>query len=209
MNTSIESYFTDGCGRCALGGTPDCKVRKWPQELKALRHIVLSCGLTEEVKWGVPCYTYQKNNVLIVSAFKDNCTLSFFKGSLLSDTDNILIKPGEESQAARLIRFTHVKQIAELEDVLRAYIFEAIEVEKAGLKVKFKSTEEYAVPEEFQRRLDADAALKKAFKALTPGRQRGYLIHFTQAKQTKTREARIDKCIPMIMRGIGMGDGMR
>jgi uncharacterized protein YdeI (YjbR/CyaY-like superfamily) len=209
MNTSIEDYFTDGCGRCPLGGTPGCKVRTWSGELRALRNIVLSCGLTEEVKWGVPCYTFQKNNILIIGAFKENCTLSFFKGALLSDTENILQKPGEESQAGRVIRFTSVKQIATLETTLRAYIFEAVEVEKAGLKVKYKSTSEYAVPEEFQRRLDADKALKKAFEALTPGRQRGFLLHFSQAKQVKTREARIDKCIPMIMRGIGMGDNYR
>ena len=135
MNTKVDNYFTDGCGRCPLGGTPQCKVNNWTEELNQLRRIVLECGLTEESKWGVPCYTFQKKNIAIVSAFKEYCALSFFKGVLLNDTNNLLDKPGENSQSARLIKFTNTKQIIEQEPILKAYIFEAVEVEKAGLKL--------------------------------------------------------------------------
>lgn len=213
MNTNVGTYFTDGCGRCSLGGTPKCKVNNWKEELKLLRRIVLDCGLNEESKWGVPCYTFQtgfkgkkESNILIVAAFKEYCSLSFFKGALLSDANGILYQPGENTQAARQIKFTNVKDIAELEPVLKAYIFEAIEVEKAGLKVPLKKTAEYNVPEEFQTRLDEIPILKSAFEALTPGRQKAYLLHFSQAKQSQTRASRIEKCIPQILIGKGLND---
>lgn len=205
MNPQIDHYLRDGCGRCPLGGTPDCKVHNWPQELKKLRTIVLDCGLTEELKWGVPCYTFQNNNILIVSALKDYCTLSFFKGALLSDTKGILQKPGENTQAARLIKFTSPSAITAMEDILKAYIFEAIEVEKAGLEVVFKKNTE-PFPKELENKLAEDPAFKAAFEALTPGRQRGYVLHFSQPKQSTTRESRIEKCIPKIMEGKGFND---
>ncbi len=205
MNPQIDNYLSEGCGRCPLGGTPDCKVHHWPQELKKLRTIVLDCGLTEELKWGVPCYTFHDKNVLIVSALKDYAALSFFKGALLSDTNGILQKPGENTQAARLIKFTSLPEIVAMEDILKAYIFEAIEVEKAGLAVVFKTNPE-PIPEELQHKLDQDFGFKAAFEALTPGRQRGYILHFSQPKQSATRVSRIEKCIPKIMEGKGFND---
>ncbi|MFN0032096.1 MAG: YdeI/OmpD-associated family protein [Flavobacteriales bacterium] len=206
MNTSVDSYFINGCGRCPLGGTPECKVQSWQPELKKLRMIVNECGLHEECKWGVPCYTFQNSNVAIVSALKDYAALSFFKGSLLNDTHNVLVSPGENSQSSRLIKFTDVQEITKAEPILRAYIYEAIEVEKAGLKVTFKKIDEYKKPEELQLKLDADPALKMAFESLTPGRQRGYILHIAQPKQAKTREARVEKCIPLILSGKGLDD---
>ncbi len=205
MNTDVDLYFTEGCGRCPLGGTPQCKVHNWPEELKLLRKIALDCGLTEESKWGVPCYTYKGANVAIVSAFKDYAALSFFKGALLSDENNLLDKPGENSQAARLLKFTKPQQIIEIEDLIKAYIFEAIEVEKAGLKVEFKKDLE-PIPEELQTRLDEDPNLQSAFYALTPGRQRSYILHISQAKQAKTRESRVEKCLPKIFSGKGFNE---
>ena len=206
MNPAVDNYLIEGCGRCSLGGTPDCKVHNWTEELKQLRRIVLECGLTEEVKWSVPCYTFQQNNVLIVSAFKEYCSLSFFKGALLKDAEGILEKPGENSQAARLFKFTNVQQILEMEPTIKAYIYEAIEVEKAGLKVDFKQKNELVYPEELQTKLDEDPELKSAFESLTPGRQRGYVLHFSQPKQSKTRISRIEKCIPKILEGKGFHD---
>ncbi|PIQ48716.1 MAG: hypothetical protein COW03_08855 [Cytophagales bacterium CG12_big_fil_rev_8_21_14_0_65_40_12] len=205
MNPQIDHYLSEGCGRCPLGGTPACKVHNWPQELKKLGTIVLDCGLTEELKWGVPCYTFHNNNVLIVSALKDYVALSFFKGALLSDTNGTLQKPGENSQAARLIKFTSPSAITAMEDILKAYIFEAIEVEKAGLEVVFKKNPE-PFPKELENKLTEYPAFKAAFEALTPGRQRGYVLHFSQPKQAATRESRIGKCIPKIMEGKGFND---
>lgn len=206
MNKDVDNYFTEGCGRCPHGGTPGCKVHNWPEELRLLRRIVLDCGLTEESKWGIPCYTFNKKNVAIVSAFREYCALSFFNGALISDSHKLLEKPGENSQAGRLIKFTDVQKIIELTSVLKAYIFEAIEIERAGLKVELKKTTDYAVPEEFQRKLDEIPLLKAAFEALTPGRQRAYLLHFAQPKQAKTREARIEKYLPLILDGKGLYD---
>lgn len=206
LNPQADIYFTDGCGRCALGGTPDCKVNLWVNELEYLRGLVLDCGLTEELKWGVPCYTFRGSNVVLIGAFKDNCTLSFFKGALLEDAHGILQKPGEQTQSGRVIRFTNVHKIIELEDVLKAYIFEAVEVEKAGLKVETKKPSEDDFPEELLQKMEEMPALKAAFYALTPGRQRGYLLHFSAAKQSKTRESRIEKCLPQIFKGKGMGE---
>ncbi|WP_417874103.1 YdeI/OmpD-associated family protein [Xanthomarina gelatinilytica] len=205
MNTDVDLYFTEGCGRCPLGGTPQCKVHNWPEELKLLRKIALDCGLTEESKWGVPCYIYKGANVAIVSAFKDYAALSFFKGALLSDENNLLNKPDENSQAVRLFQFTKPQQIIEIEDLIKAYIFEAVEVEKAGLKVEFKKGLE-PIPEELQNRLDEDPNLQSAFYSLTPGRQRSYILHISQAKQAKTRESRVEKCLPKIFSGKGFNE---
>jgi uncharacterized protein YdeI (YjbR/CyaY-like superfamily) len=192
MNPKVDFYFN--------------KAKKWQEELAHLRMIVLDCGLTEELKWGVPCYTLQKSNVVLIHDFKEYCALLFVKGALLKDPNNILIQQTENVQAARQIRFTKVQEIVEMEPVLKAYIQEAIEVEKAGLKVEFKKPTEFAVAEEFQNKLDELPALKTAFEALTPGRQRAYLLHFSQPKQAKTREARVEKCMPQILDGKGLMD---
>lgn len=206
MNPKVDIYFTAGCGRCPLGNTPECKVNNWTEELETLRAVVLDCGLTEELKWGVPCYTFDKNNIAIIGAFKEFCALSFFKGSLLKDNEKILVKPGENSQAARIVKFTDVQKIIEHEKILKDYIKEAIEIERSGLKVKFKDVSEFKVPEELQTKLDELPHLKTAFTALTPGRQKGYILYFSQPKQSKTRTARIEKCMPKILIGKGLHD---
>jgi uncharacterized protein YdeI (YjbR/CyaY-like superfamily) len=206
MNLSVERYFIDGCGRCALGGTPQCKVNRWKDELQHLRLLILESGLNEESKWGVPCYTFQNNNVLVLAAFKDYCSISFFKGALLKDSKGILAKPGENTQASRLIRFTHVNEIVKMEKVLKQYIREAIDIEKAGLKVPTKKVSEFNFPDEFEKKLAELPNLKKAFFALTPGRQKAYLLYFSSAKQSATRAARIAKYIPQILSGKGISD---
>lgn len=205
MNPEVDAYFVDGCGRCELGGTPDCKVNNWQEEMRELRLITLDCDLTEEVKWGVPCYTYQGGNVFTMSALKNYCAIGFFKGALINDVHNILEKPGKNTQAARLIKFTSVDQIVEMEHQLRAYIQKAIDIEKAGLKVPMKKNLE-PIPEELQDKLDNDPIFQEAFDALTQGRQRGYILHFSGAKQAKTRISRIEKCTPKIMDGKGLHD---
>jgi uncharacterized protein YdeI (YjbR/CyaY-like superfamily) len=169
------------------------KAKKWKEEFKKLRIIVLDCGLTEELKWGKPCYTFQNSNIVLIHGFKDYCALLFFKGVLLKDTKGILIQQTENVQAARQIRFTNLREIVKMEPIMKAYIKEAIEVEKTGLKVNFKRTSEFKIPEEFQNKLDEIPALKAAFGALTPGRQRAYLFYFSQPKQSQTREARVEK----------------
>ncbi|MEC7752433.1 YdeI/OmpD-associated family protein [Roseivirga sp. UBA1976] len=206
MTTNVDQYLAEGCGRCSLGGTPDCKVHQWSQELQKLRSIALECGLTEESKWGVPCYTYHGANVAMISAFKDYCSLSFFKGALLKDKYQMLEKPGPNSQAARLFKFTNLEQILQAEDSIRLYLFEAIEVEKKGLKVDMQAKNQLDYPDELQAKFKDMPELKTAFEALTPGRQRGYIIHFSQPKQSKTRLARIEKLIPKIMDGKGFFD---
>ena len=205
MNPKVDLYFTDGCGRCPLGGTPNCKVIKWTEELTFLRTLVVNTGLVEELKWGVPCYTFQKNNVVIVAGFNNYCSITFLKGTLLNDAHAILSKPGENTQAARMIKFTSIQEIIDLEPLIKAYLFEAIEVEKAGLKVAFNKNRT-TNPEEFQLKLDNNPELKSAFEALTPGRQRAYLLHFSQPKQAKTREARIEKHLQKILDGKGLSD---
>jgi uncharacterized protein YdeI (YjbR/CyaY-like superfamily) len=205
MNPKVDIYFMDGCGRCSLGGTPDCKVHNWQKEMAYLRTILLDCLLTEELKWSVPVYTFHKNNIVILAAFKEYCALSFFKGALLYDAEGILSKPGENTQAVRLIRFTSVREIVELESVLKAYIYEAIEVEKADLKVDFKTNPE-PIPDELQKKFDEHPDFKTAFYALTQGRQRGYILHFSQSKQSQTRTARIEKYMPKIFEGKGFND---
>jgi uncharacterized protein YdeI (YjbR/CyaY-like superfamily) len=182
------------------------KSEKWQKEMKKLRSIALGCGLTEELKWGCPSYTLENANIVLIHEFKEYCAFLFFKGALLKDAKSILIQQTKNVQAARQIRFTNVKEITGMEATLKAYITEAIKVEKAGLKVELKKTTEFAVPEEFQNKLDDNSALKKAFEALTPGRQRAYLLYFSAAKQSKTREARIEKCIDLIFDGMGLND---
>ena len=182
------------------------KSKEWQEELQKLRTIILDCQLTEEVKWRVPCYTFQGSNVLFIGRFKESCVLSFVKGVLLKDAKGILIQQTENSQSVRVIRFTNVQQIVELAPVLKAYINEAIEAEKAGLKVSLKKTSEFKIPEEFQSKLDEVPALKKAFGALTPGRQRAYLLYFSGAKQSKTRASRVEKCMKQILSGKGLDD---
>lgn len=192
MNPKVDFYFT--------------KAEKWQEELEQLRKIVLECELTEELKWGVPCYTFQKSNIVLIHDFKEYCALLFMKGALLDNSNGLLIQQTENVQAARQIRFTNLREIVDNKAILKAYIYEAIEVEKAGLKVELKKTTEYNIPEEFQQKLDESSSLKTAFEALTPGRQRAYLLHFSQPKQAKTREARVEKCIPQILDGKGLND---
>jgi len=206
MPVSVEHYLLEGCGRCKLGGTPACKVHTWEKELKKLTELVRECGLNEEIKWGVPCYNYQNKNILIVAAFKEYCSINFFKGTLMSDPNQLLVSPGENSQAGKLLKFTSLNEILAIENEIKAYIFEAVEIEKAGLKVAFKKITEFEIPIEFQDKMNQNEALKTAFEALTPGKQRGYLLHFSQPKQSKTREARIEKCMPKILAGLGFQD---
>jgi uncharacterized protein YdeI (YjbR/CyaY-like superfamily) len=182
------------------------KATKWQKEYEQLRTIILDCDLIEELKWGQPCYTFQKNNIVLIHGFKEYCALLFFKGALLTDPKKILIQQTENVQSARQIRFTNSKEIMKLEKTLKIYIYEAVEVEEAGLKVELKKTSEFKTPDEFQKKLNINAALKKAFTALTPGRQRAYLLHFSQPKQSKTRESRIEKSIPQILDGKGLND---
>ena len=182
------------------------KAKKWQKEFKKLRLIILDCQLTEELKWGCPCYTFQKSNIVLIHGFKEYCALLFFKGALLNDANGILIQQTENVQATRQIRFTNVREIIEMETILKAYIYEAIEVERAGLKVNFKKTIEFIIPEEFQKKLDKNPALKTAFDALTPGRQRGYIFYFSAPKQSKTRESRVEKCMQQILNGKGIND---
>jgi len=192
MNPKVDFFFD--------------KAEKWQKEFEQLRTIILDCGLTEELKWGQPCYTSQESNIVLMHGFKEYCALLFFKGALLQDANDILIQQTENVQAARQVRFTNVKEIVKMEKILKAYIYEAIEVEKAGLRVKLKKTADFKIPVEFQNKLDKNASLKKAFNALTPGRQRGYIFYFSQPKLSKTREARIEKSIQQILDGKGLND---
>src|SRR6267378_3899371 len=181
------------------------KAKKWREEFEKLRRIILDCPLTEELKWGKPCYSFQKSNIVIIQGFKEFCALLFCKGALLNDANGILEKPGENTQAARRIPFTNVREIVAMEPILKAYIHEAIEAEKAGLKVNFKKNPE-PIPEEFQNKLAEIPALKTAFDALTPGRQRAYILYFSAPKQSKTRESRVEKCMQQILNGKGLDD---
>lgn len=192
MNPKVDFYFT--------------KAKKWQEEIMKLRMILLDCGLTEELKWGVPSYTYQNSNIVLIHVFKEYCAVLFFKGALLNDSNRILIQQTKNVQAARQIRFTGVKQISEMETILKAYIYEAIEVDKAGLKVNLKKTAEFTMVEEFKKKLDELPALQTAFNTLTPGRQRAYILYFSAPKQIKTREARVEKYMQQIMDGKGLND---
>lgn len=182
------------------------KEERWHEEVKKLREIILDCDLTEELKWGVPCYTYQKNNIVLIHVFKEYCAVLFHKGVLLKDPEGVLIQQTENVQSARQIRFTNLQEIVKLAPMIKAYVFEAIEVEKSGAKVPFKKATEFAIADEFQVKLEEDAELSEAFYALTPGRQRAYLLFFSAPKQSKTREARVEKCVPQILAGKGLDD---
>lgn len=192
MNPEVDWFFT--------------KDSKWQKEYEALRTIVLNCGLAEQLKWGCPCYTFEDKNIVLIHGFKEYCALLFFKGALLKDIDDILVQQTKNVQSARQARFTSAQEIVKIQKKLKAYIFEAIEVEKAGLKVPLKKTREFDMPEEFEKELRKNPELKTAFKALTPGRQRGYLLYFSTPKQSKTRVARIEKYTPVILDGRGLND---
>lgn len=192
MNPKVDWFFN--------------KATQWQKEYEQLRAIALECDLTEELKWGCPCYTFEKRNIVLIHGFKDYCAFLLFKGALLKDPKKILIQQTENVQVARQIRFTSVGEIKKMKAILKAYIYEAAKVEAAGVKVSFKKTKEFSVPEEFQSKLNKMAALKKAFNALTPGRQRGYLLYFSSAKQSKTRVSRIEKYLPQILEGRGLED---
>jgi len=192
MNPKVDFYFD--------------KEKKWQKEIEQLRMIVLDCGLAEELKWGCPCYTFQESNIVLIHVFKEYCALLFFKGALLNDADGILVQQTENVQAARQIRFTNIQEIVKMKKILKAYIYEAIEVEKAGLKVKLKETADFKIPGEFQNKLDENPGLKTAFDALTPGRQRAYIFYFSQPKQSKTRASRVEKCMQQILNGKGLDD---
>jgi uncharacterized protein YdeI (YjbR/CyaY-like superfamily) len=182
------------------------KAKKWQEEFEKLRMILLDCQLTEELKWGKPCYTFQESNIVLIHGFKEYCALLFIKGALLHDAHGILIQQTENVQAGRQIRFTNVREIVAMETILKAYIYEAIEVEKSGLEVNFKKNTEFIIPEEFQNKFDEIPALKTAFEALTPGRQRAYILYFSEPKQSKTRESRVEKCMQQILNGKGLND---
>ena len=192
MNPKVDTYISE--------------LSKFKKEIEQLRAIVLDCGLVEELKWGVPCYTYKKSNIIMLGTFKDFCIISFLKGVLLNDAEGILSQQGENTQSSRVIKFTDAKDIVKLKATIKVYIFEAIEIENAGLKVELKKTEDYAMPEELTATLKKDAKLKKAFENLTPGRKRGYLLHFSGSKQSQTRQSRIDACTPRILKGKGIHD---
>ncbi len=191
-NPKVDWYFT--------------KAKQWKEESERLRAIILDCGLEEELKWGKPCYAFEGSNIVLIHGFKEYCAILFMKGALLKDPRGILIQQTENVQAARQIRFKNVREIVEQESAIKAYVKEAIAVEKAGLEVPLKKTSEFKMPEEFQKKLEENGALKKAFSALTPGRQRGYLLYFSSAKQSSTREARVEKCTPQILKGKGLDD---
>lgn len=182
------------------------KAQKWQAEFEKLRTIILDCSLTEELKWGVPCYTFENSNIVLIHGFKEYCAILFIKGSLLKDTDGILIQQTENVRAGRQIRFTDVREITEMEPILKSYILEAVEVEKAGLEVDFKKTAEFIIPEELQKKFDESPALKTAFEALTPGRQRAYVFYFSEPKQAKTRVSRVEKYLQKILSGKGLND---
>jgi len=205
-NLAVDEYLAEGCGRCEKVGTPECKVNTWRNGLTRLREVVLDTPLTEDRKWGSPCYTFNGHNVVMIGAFNSNYVLSFMKGALLKDPHQLLEAPGEHTQSGRVIRFTNAERVTELAPILKDYLLEAIEIEKAGLKVEFKQTDDYEVPTELQEALDSDTALRDAFQALTPGRQRSYLIHFGSAKQSKTRAARVERCREKIFLGKGFSE---
>ncbi|MEB2780898.1 DUF1801 domain-containing protein [Algoriphagus sp. C2-6-M1] len=204
LNPQVDKYLVDGCMRCKYGGTPLCKVNNWREELELLRQLVLETGLIEELKWGAPVYTHKGKNIVSVGALKDSATLGFFKGVLLTDKHNIL-QQQESLQSDRIVRFTHIDEIKKTGDVLKSYVLEAIAIEESGKKVEFKKNPE-PIPEELLQVFEDDPAFKQAFYALTPGRQRGYIIIFSQPKQAQTRIGRIEKYKEQIFNGVGIHD---
>lgn len=208
-NQEVDNYFAQGCGRCSLFDTPQCRVHLWQEEMQSLRDMLLDAGLTEERKWGNPCYTLQGKNVAMLGAFKEYCSLGFFKGSLLQDSRNLLVAAGENSQASRQLRYTAVTDIERDKKHIQLLIADAIKTEQEGKKVAFKSVSEFSVPSELLQKFEEDPELEKAFHALTPGRQRGYLLHFAEPKQTATRLSRIEKYAEQIRKGIGLHDAYK
>tara|TARA_R110002111_G_scaffold240026_1_gene301686 strand:+ start:73 stop:705 length:633 start_codon:yes stop_codon:yes gene_type:complete len=203
---NVDDYLNDGCGRCALGGTPDCKVHPWAAILLSLREVILSSGLTEEIKWGAPCYTHLGRNILMMGALKECVVVSFFRGSEIKDVADILELPGENTRFARCIRISDLGRIAALKPALLSYIAEAVEIEKSGKPAVPSQSADLELPEELQQAFRANAEYEAAFTALTPGRKRGYLLHFASAKQSKTKVARIEKCMPKILIGKGWNE---
>jgi len=206
MNPQVDTILAEGCGRCKLVGTPQCRIIIRNDEMKALREIALETGLDEEVKWGFPAYTFKKKNIFMLGSFKEHSTIMFFKGALLSDSSNILVQPTENTNSGRQLRFTNANEIKKLKKTILSYIFEAVELEKSGAKVEAKKTTDFAMPEELEFKFKELPELKAAFENLTPGRQRGYLLHFSQAKQSATRISRIEKCMESIFNGKGMNE---
>lgn len=208
LNPKVDLFIADGCGRCDYYATEKCKVRKWQMELQHVRQIMLETNLCEEIKWGVPVYTHQGKNIVIVGALKDSVTLGFFKGVLLNDTNKVLEKQGQSVQSARIIRFTTVDHVTSLSETIKAYVKEAIALEESGVKVEFKKNPE-PIPDELNEKFKELPALRDAFYALKPGKQRGYIIHFSQPKQSQSRISRIEKCIDKIMNGEGFHDAYK
>ena len=206
MNPQVDIILEEGCGRCKLVGTPQCRIIIRNSEMKELRKIALETGLDEEVKWGFPAYTFKKKNIFMLGSFKEYSTVLFFKGALLSNPDNILVQPTENTNSGRQLRFTNAKDIHKAKKSILAYIFEAIELEKSGAKVEAKKTSEYPMPDELKLKFKELPELNAAFEKLTPGRQRGYLLHFSQAKQSATRLSRIDKNLEAIFNGKGLNE---
>jgi uncharacterized protein YdeI (YjbR/CyaY-like superfamily) len=206
MNPQVDTILAEGCGRCKLVGTPQCRIIIRNQEMKALRDIALETGLDEEVKWGFPAYTFKKKNIFMLGSFKEYSSIMFFKGALLSDPEKILVQPTENSNSGRQLRFTNANEIQKLKKTILSYIFEAVELEKSGAKVEAKKTSEYPMPEELELKFKELPELKAAFEKLTPGRQRGYLLHFLQAKQSATRLSRIEKNMEAIFNGKGLNE---
>lgn len=206
MTRDVETYFLEGCGRCKLGATPECKVHQWAPELRELRRLAQKTNLQEECKWGVPCYTLSGKNVLIISAFKDSCVVSFLKGILLEDSKGLLEKSGPHSHADRLMRFTDLDQIIKLAPEILAYMNEAIMIQEAGIQVPPRTNQNEEIPEELIHKFDEDPSYKTAFESLTPGRQRSYLLHIGGAKQVQTRINRIEKCKDKIFLGKGFNE---
>jgi uncharacterized protein YdeI (YjbR/CyaY-like superfamily) len=206
MNPQVETILAEGCGRCKLVGTPQCRIIIRNEEMRALRNIALETGLDEEVKWGFPAYTFKKKNIFMLGSFKEHSTIMFFKGALLSDPEQILVQPTENTNSGRQMRFTNAKEIQKLKKTILSYMFEAVELEQSGAKVEAKKTSEYPMPDELKQKFKELPELKLAFEKLTPGRQRGYLLHFSQAKQSATRLSRIEKSMEAIFNGKGLNE---
>ena len=206
MNPQVDIILEEGCGRCKLVGTPQCRIIIRNSEMKALREIALETGLDEEIKWGFPAYTFKKKNIFMLGSFKEYSTVMFFKGALLSDPEQLLVQPTENTNSGRQLRFTNAKEILKIKKTILQYIFEATEIEKSGAKVEAKKTSEYPIPDELKNKFKELPELKAAFEKLTPGRQRGYLLHFSQAKQSATRLSLIEKCMEAIFNGKGLND---
>lgn len=206
LNSKVDRYLIDGCMQCKLGATPDCKIKNWRSSLDFLRNLILNCGLKEDFKWMHPCYTYNNKNIVLMHVFNEYCALLFPKGVLLVDKSSILVQQTENTQSARQMRFKSIDDIVAQESIIKDYILEAIELEKLGKKVHLKSTADFEIPVELENKFGELPAFKNAFYSLTPGRQRGYLLHFAQPKQSTTRTLRIEKQLDNIIKGKGLNE---